>query len=184
MDVIVNRVMRSIDRSNLSQRVRDPELARSLFQAYSCNNKFHIHSFVPSYYPWWGSREQAVFLQVLSALLQMGSSQTFKSEYQHKPSITITIDSDFDTMKKVVAYCPGPWSKRTMNLIMSNRHDDLSLVAACILVCAKWCLKNQSQLTDVSERVHACMAARLVSWWSFTPSVRCLRNSLVECSSS
>jgi hypothetical protein len=60
-----------------------------------------------------------------------------------------------------VAHCPVPWDKRSFDLIKSNRHDDLSLIAACVLVAARWCRKNHHRIADVSECVHAQMAGRL-----------------------
>jgi hypothetical protein len=86
---------------------------------------------------------------------------------------------------RALMYCPGPWDERSFDLIESHRHDDLSLIAACILVAARWCRKNQDRITDVSDRVHARMAGRLCArrWTRMfisSTSVREIRTELVR----
>ena len=174
---ILHRVIRSIDLQDFS----NPELARSFFAAARQNS-------IPLDSPWWGSREQVIFLQVFSAVLRFEGYDrptskrwiTLRSVHARDPRIVLSLASDPSrdpAIKKALLYCPGPWSERTTKLIASNAHDDRSLVAACVAVSAKWCLRHHSTLTDVSERVHAFMASRLAVGW-FPPSVKEIRRAL------
>lgn len=188
MDVIAERVMRSVQLSLV--REHDPDLARTFWSAYSDDHSDAQHLIPSRSSAWWGSHEQVIFLQVLSALLSDSGAREHVPlrEKYGSPSITVDLYSNHAVIPKALSYCPGPWSERTMKTITSNSGDDLSLVAACILVGAEWCRLNEARLMDVSERVHARMAARLSTWFSasasgirlFPPSVEGLRKILME----
>ena len=150
--------MESIDLRRI--HVRDPNLADYFMRTYASHSTHSTHSSALITIPslgtwWWGSREQVVFLQVLSALLRRRLDMDMDKDKDKDNNPAAAID-----LQPALMYCPGPWDQKSLDLI-SSQHDDLSLVAACVIVGARWCLKNQTRISDFSERVHACMAGRL-----------------------
>jgi hypothetical protein len=80
----------------------------------------------------------------------------------------VDADADADACRReassllpALMYCPGPWDEKSLDLISSHRHDDLSLVAACVIVGARWCRKNHSRIRDLSVCVNARTVGRL-----------------------
>ena len=183
MDIIANRVMQSIQLNGI--RNHDPVLAESLLKLYgSSSSRSYSEPLIPAISPWWGSREQIVFLQVMSILLNLDDNPSNENMLSLREEQTVTVDlyaANDNRIYRALLYCPGPWSKNKMKFVMSNCHDDLSLVSACILVCAKWCMNNQCRLINASERIHARMAGRIVSWklFGWPSSINDVRKALV-----
>lgn len=78
---------------------------------------------------WWGSREQVVFLEVLGALLRPAALRDSGFRSSH---VVISLDDENhfnDSVVHALMYCPGPWDQQSFELIYSNRHDEMSLVA-------------------------------------------------------
>lgn len=184
VDIIAKRVMESIDIHGI--HAHDPNLADFLILTYA-SHASHTQALIPCLCNWWGSREQVVFLQVLAALLSSTTKDVMplKEEYACTPSIMIKLSASVeDSVVKALLYCPGPWDEKSYDMILSHRHDDMSLVAACVIVGARWCRKNKSRISDLSERVHACISGRLCTRrWDrmfISTSVQEVRKELVQ----